>query len=97
MYEYKTQGTCATKINFDIVKKDDKKVVTGVKFTGGCSGNTQGVARLVEGMEVNEAISRMEGIKCGFKPTSCPDQLANALKSALLGVLISDDPKVGTI
>ena len=64
MYEYRTQGTCATKINFDIVRKDDRKVVTGVKFTGGCSGNTQGVARLVEGMEVNEAISRMEGIKC---------------------------------
>ncbi|MCR5330982.1 MAG: TIGR03905 family TSCPD domain-containing protein [Lachnospiraceae bacterium] len=97
MYEYRTQGTCATKINFDIVRKDDRKVVTGVKFTGGCSGNTQGVARLVEGMEVNEAISRMEGIKCGFKPTSCPDQLANALKSALLGVLIADDPKVGTM
>jgi uncharacterized protein (TIGR03905 family) len=97
MYEYRTQGTCATKINFDIVRKDDRKVVTGVKFTGGCSGNTQGVARLIEGMEVNEAISRMEGIKCGFKPTSCPDQLANALKSALLGVLIADDPKVGTM
>ncbi len=97
MYEYRTQGTCSTKINFDIVRKDDRKVVTGVKFTGGCSGNTQGVARLVEGMEVNEAISRMEGIKCGFKPTSCPDQLANALKSALLGVLIADDPKVGTM
>ncbi len=97
MYEYKTQGTCSTKINFDIVNKDGVKVVTGVKFTGGCNGNTQGVARLVEGMEVNDAISRMEGIKCGFKPTSCPDQLANALKSALLGVLISDNPKPGTL
>ena len=83
MYEYKTSGTCSTKINFDIAEKDGKKVVTGVKFTGGCSGNTQGVARLVEGMEVEEAISRMEGIKCGFKPTSCPDQLAKALKEAL--------------
>jgi uncharacterized protein (TIGR03905 family) len=50
------------------------------KFEGGCSGNTQGVAALVEGMDVNEAIKRMEGIKCGFKPTSCPDQLATALK-----------------
>ena len=63
-------------IEFDVV--DNK--VTGVKFEGGCSGNTQGVAALVEGMDVNEAIKRMEGIKCGFKPTSCPDQLATALK-----------------
>ena len=60
--------------------KDGK--VTGVRFVGGCSGNTQGVARLVEGMDVHEAISRLEGIKCGFKPTSCPDQLAKALKEA---------------
>jgi len=97
MYEYRTHGTCSTKINFDIVEKDGKKIVTGVKFSGGCSGNTQGVAKLVEGMEVNEVISRTEGIKCGFKPTSCPDQLANALKSALLGVLVSDTPKVGTL
>ena len=95
MYEYRTEGTCSTKINFDIVTKDGKKVVTGVKFTGGCNGNTQGVARLVEGMEVNEAISRMKGIKCGFKPTSCPDQLANAIQSALLGILVSDKPVVG--
>ena len=90
MYDYKTYGTCSTGITFDIVDKDGTKVVTGVKFAGGCNGNTQGVARLVEGMEVNEAISRMEGIKCGFKPTSCPDQLAKALKSAMLGVLVSD-------
>ena len=83
MYEYKTQGTCATKINFDIVEKDGRKVVSNVKFTGGCSGNTQGVARLVEGMEVYDAISRIEGIKCGFKPTSCPDQLAQAIKGAI--------------
>ena len=96
MYEYKTQGTCSTKINFDIVSKDGKKVVTNVRFTGGCNGNTQGVARLVEGMEVNEAISRMEGIKCGFKPTSCPDQLANALKGALVGVLVSDTAKANS-
>ena len=54
-----------------------------VKFQGGCSGNTQGVARLVEGMDAKEAISRLEGIRCGFKPTSCPDQLAKALKQKL--------------
>lgn len=76
---YQPQGVCSQKIDFDIV--DGK--VTGVKFLGGCSGNTQGIARLVEGMDVQDAISRLEGIKCGFKGTSCPDQLAQALKSAL--------------
>ncbi len=77
--EYKTQGVCSRAITFDIV--DNK--VTNVRFVGGCSGNTQGVARLVEGMDVNEAISRMEGIQCGPRPTSCPDQLARALKQAI--------------
>ncbi len=72
---YQTQGVCSQKIDFDIV--DNK--VHNVKFTGGCNGNTQGVAALVEGMDVDEAIRRMEGIKCGFRPTSCPDQLAHAL------------------
>ena len=74
--KYTTRGVCSRSIEFDVV--DNK--VTCVKFEGGCSGNTQGVAALVEGMDVNEAIKRMEGIKCGFKPTSCPDQLATALK-----------------
>ncbi|MGN0318754.1 MAG: TIGR03905 family TSCPD domain-containing protein [Lachnospira sp.] len=78
---YKTSGTCSSAINFDVV--DNK--VTNVKFTGGCSGNTQGVAALVEGMDIDEAIRRMEGIKCGFKPTSCPDQLATALKKYKAG------------
>ena len=73
--KYTTKGVCSRSIEFDVV--DNK--VTGVKFEGGCSGNTQGVAALVEGMDVNEAIKRMKGIKCGFKPTSCPDQLALAL------------------
>ena len=76
---YQPKGVCSQKIDFDIV--DGK--VTGVKFLGGCSGNTQGIARLVEGMDVNDAIARMEGIQCGFKKTSCPDQLAQALKAAL--------------
>ena len=75
-YTYKTKGTCAQTITFDI---EDHKV-KNVKFLGGCSGNTQGVARLIDGMDVDEAISRIEGIRCGFKPTSCPDQLAKALK-----------------
>ena len=66
---YKTKGTCS---------RDNK--VTNVRFLGGCSGNTQGVAALVEGMDVNEAIKRMDGIDCAGRGTSCPDQLAKALK-----------------
>ena len=75
---YKTKGVCSQKIDFEIV--DNK--VTNVQFLGGCNGNTQGVAKLVEGMDANEAISRLEGIQCGFRGTSCPDQLAQALKEA---------------
>ncbi len=71
-------GTCSRAISFDIV--DNK--VTNVKFVGGCSGNTQGVARLVEGMDVDEAISRLKGIDCAGRGTSCPDQLAIALSQA---------------
>lgn len=78
-YEYKTKGVCAMKINFDI----EDGVVKNVKFLGGCNGNTQGVARLAEGRTPDELISLLEGIKCGFKNTSCPDQLAKALKETL--------------
>ena len=78
-YTYRTKGTCSQGIQFEI---EDNKV-HNVQFIGGCSGNTQGVARLIEGMDVNEAISRIEGIHCGPRPTSCPDQLACALKKAL--------------
>lgn len=67
-------------IEFEI---DDEKKVHNVKFIGGCSGNTQGIAKLVEGMDANEVIDRLEGVKCGSKPTSCPDQLTKALKGAL--------------
>lgn len=73
---YKTSGVCSSAIDFDVV--DNK--VTNVKFIGGCSGNTQGVAALIEGMNIDEAIKRIEGIRCGFRPTSCPDQLSKALK-----------------
>ena len=73
---YKTRGTCARGISFDGV--DNK--VTNVRFRGGCSGKTEGVAALVEGMDVNEAIKRMDGIDCAGRGTSCPDQLAKALK-----------------
>lgn len=76
--QYKTQGVCSQMINFDI---EDNKV-RNVAFVGGCNGNLQGISRLIEGMDVNEAISKIEGIKCGFKKTSCPDQLAQALKKA---------------
>ena len=78
-HTYRTKGTCARSISLDIIDR----CVTNVKFEGGCGGNTQGVARLVEGMPAEEAIRRMEGIRCGFKPTSCPDQLAKAIKEAL--------------
>ncbi len=74
---YKTSGVCSKKIDFEIT---DGKLYN-VSFTGGCHGNLQGIGRLVEGMEVDEVISRLEGIRCGFKNTSCPDQLAKALKS----------------
>ena len=77
--EYRTKGVCSRAITFDIV--DNK--VTGVQFIGGCSGNTQGVARLVEGMNVSEAVMRLEGIECGYKTTSCPDQLAKAIIEAV--------------
>lgn len=77
---YKTSGVCSSAISFDI---DDSGNVHDVKFQGGCSGNTQGVAKLIEGMDAKEAISRLEGIRCGFRPTSCPDQLSKALKQAL--------------
>ncbi|MBQ6240754.1 MAG: TIGR03905 family TSCPD domain-containing protein [Firmicutes bacterium] len=76
MYTYKTFGTCSRQIEFDI---NDNKV-HNVRFIGGCSGNTQGVARLVEGMDVDEVIRRLDGVLCGSKSTSCPDQLARALK-----------------
>ena len=78
-YSYRTKGVCSRHITFDIV--DGK--VTNVHFDGGCSGNTKGIASLVEGMPAEEAIRRMEGITCGFKGTSCPDQLAKAIRQAL--------------
>ena len=78
MYEYKTRGTCSAKILFDV--REGK--VYDVKFIGGCNGNLKGIGALVEGMDVDDVISRVEGIKCGMKSTSCPDQLAQALKAA---------------
>jgi uncharacterized protein (TIGR03905 family) len=76
---YKTQGTCSSYI--DIELKDG--VIDSVQFTGGCHGNLQGISALVKGMRPEEAISKLKGIRCGFKATSCPDQLAQALESML--------------
>ena len=80
-HEYKTQGTCSQRIFFDI---EDGKV-KNVQFLGGCNGNLKGIGSLVEGMDVDEVIARLEGTTCGMKNTSCPDQLAKALKSAKAG------------
>lgn len=74
---YSTKGVCARQIEIEV---GDDNIITNVKFLGGCAGNTQGVSRLLVGMSVDDAISRLEGIRCGFKPTSCPDQLSKALK-----------------
>ena len=79
-YLYKTRGTCSAEIRFAIAEDD---TLEGVEFRGGCDGNLQGISRLIVGMDAKEAISRMEGIRCGFKATSCPDQLAQALKEAV--------------
>ena len=76
--EYKTSGTCSRAVIVDV----EDGVVKECTFVGGCSGNTQGVAALVKGMKVEDAIERLSGIKCGMKNTSCPDQLAKALESA---------------
>lgn len=76
---YKTKGTCSTQIKLDM----DGDIIKAVSFTGGCNGNLQGISKLVEGMKAEDAIARLEGIKCGSKPTSCPDQLAQALKEAI--------------
>ena len=73
---YITKGVCSRKIDIEV----NDGIITSVKFIGGCAGNTQGVAALVKGMPVDEAIERLSGIRCGFKSTSCPDQLAEALK-----------------
>lgn len=76
MFSYITKGVCSRQINFDI--SDNK--IKNVNFIGGCSGNLQGISRLVEGMDLNEAIKKLQGISCNGKGTSCPDQLATALK-----------------
>ena len=77
-YSYKTSGTCSREIAFEI----ENGKVKNVQFFGGCNGNLKGISALVEGQDVDEVIRRVEGIRCGMKSTSCPDQLAQALKAA---------------
>ena len=76
-YSFRPQGVCSQQMDIDV----EDGVIKSVEVLGGCSGNLQGISRLVAGMEVDEAIRRLDGIRCGFKPTSCPDQLAQALKA----------------
>lgn len=76
---YEPKGVCSQLIEFEL----ENGIIKNVQFWGGCSGNTQGVAALVEGMPATDAIQRLKGIRCGFRPTSCPDQLAIALENAL--------------
>lgn len=77
-YSYQTVGTCSVQIDFEV---DDERRLHNVQFLGGCSGNLQGISILVEGMPVDEVRSRLGGIRCGYKATSCPDQLARALEN----------------
>ena len=78
--EYKTKGVCSMAIQYEL---DDEQKVHNVKFIGGCSGNTQGVAALCKGMKAEDVIARLKDIKCGAKPTSCPAQLAKGLQENL--------------
>lgn len=78
-YEYLTKGTCSRKIMFTI----EDGMLHSVKYEGGCNGNLQGIGKLVEGMRAEDVLARLEGIRCGSKPTSCPDQLAHAIRQAL--------------
>ena len=78
-YTYAPTGVCSSQIDLEL----EDGVIRSVSFTGGCNGNLQGISRLVTGMRAQEAIERLRGIQCGWKPTSCPDQLSKALTAAL--------------
>ncbi len=88
-YMYKTKGTCSSEIVIEL----DGDTIASVRFCGGCSGNTQGVAKLCEGKNIDEIINALSGIRCGFKATSCPDQLAKAL-STIKSQRSGDDGKI---
>ena len=87
-YEYRTRGTCSTRIDFDI----EDGIVRNVTYTGGCNGNLQGISRLAVGMPAKELADKLRGIRCGMKETSCPDQLAKALDRALFCFLSRPQP-----
>ena len=78
-HTYQTKGTCSKQISFDL----NDGIITNVSYVGGCNGNLQGVSRLVEGQKAEEIVAKLKGIRCGVKPTSCPDQLAHAIEEAL--------------
>lgn len=78
-YKFKNSGVCSSMVEFDL----DDGIVSNVRYTGGCNGNLKGISAMAEGMKAEDVIKRLEGIKCGFKNTSCPDQLAKALRAAL--------------
>ena len=80
-YTYRPKGVCSQLMQIDV----EGGIINSVNIVGGCSGNLQGISSLIRGMKVEDAIARMEGIRCGFKPTSCPDQLAKALRLSLEG------------
>lgn len=80
-YRYKTKGVCSTEIIFDI--DEETKVINDLKVINGCNGNLKGISALVKGMKVEDIISKLEGITCGYRNTSCPDQIAIALKEYL--------------
>ncbi|MCE2616475.1 MAG: TIGR03905 family TSCPD domain-containing protein [Phocaeicola sp.] len=75
-YTYQAQGTCSQLINLDV----EEGIINDVSFVGGCNGNLQGISKLIKGMKIDDVIDRLEGIRCGYKATSCPDQLCQALK-----------------
>lgn len=74
---YKTKGVCSREIHIEV----EDNIIKSAEFVGGCDGNTQGIAKLIVGMAVDDVIKKLEGVKCGYKATSCPDQLAQALKT----------------
>ncbi|MBP5384733.1 MAG: TIGR03905 family TSCPD domain-containing protein [Lachnospiraceae bacterium] len=78
-HTYKTKGTCSKQITFDL----NDGIISNVSFVGGCNGNLQGVSKLVEGQKAEDVLHKLKGIRCGVKPTSCPDQLALAIEEAL--------------
>jgi len=79
-YDCKVRGVCSRMVSFDL---DENNVVSNVEFMGGCNGNLKGIAILAEGRTAEELVDLLEGVRCGFKPTSCPDQFANALRNIL--------------